>query len=131
MMRRRDISAWTQGSSSTGQSLRHVAILYSLFQSWFSVNTSLINTCVCFFFFFSFSACCTHIPSKITWPRGAILVCEYRDLIHFRMKWASSVLMRDYSGDFDRATRIQAASSLAQVHTTVAHPCRHETRSHT
>lgn len=43
-MRRRDISTRTQGSSSTGQSLRCVTILYSSFQSWFSVNTRLMNT---------------------------------------------------------------------------------------
>ena len=60
-MRRRDISARTQGSSSTGQSLRRVAILYSPFQSWFSVNTSFMNTSF-FFSFFFFFACCTHIP---------------------------------------------------------------------
>lgn len=86
-MRRRDISTRTQGSSSTGQSLRRVAILYSSFQSWFSVNSCLMNSS-----FFCFFACCIHIPSKITLPRSGILVCECRDLIYFRMKWASSCL---------------------------------------
>lgn len=87
-MRRGVISAWTQGSSSTGQSLRRVAIFYSSFQSWFSVNSSLMNSSFFPFFF----ACCIHIPSKITLPRWGILVCECRDLIYLRMKWASSWL---------------------------------------
>lgn len=86
-MRRRDISTWTQGSSSTGQSLRRVAILYSSFQSWFSVSTSLMNTFFSSSFFF---ACCIHMQCKIVLPHWDVLVCECRDLIHCRMKWASS-----------------------------------------
>lgn len=77
-MRRKDISGWTRGSSS---SLEHVAILYSSFQYWFRVEPSLKNTFVfCLFAFFF--ACCIHILSKITLASSAILVCECRDLMY-------------------------------------------------
>lgn len=125
-MRRRDISARTQGSSSTGQSLRHVAILYSSFQSWFSVNTGLVNT---FFFFFFFFTCCIHIPSEITLPRWGILVCECRDLIHFRMKWASSCLSTLCS--YERLLQgLWSSNKNLKLHLHWLLPCKRHTTTH-
>lgn len=73
-MRRRDISPWTQGSSTTSQSWRHVAIFYSLFQSYFSV-IALINT-IFFSPFFPFCTSCLKLLCRVY---GYF---ECKDLIH-------------------------------------------------
>lgn len=135
-MRSRDVSARTQRSSFSSQSLRHGAILFLSFQSWFTVNNSLMNTS-----FFFFSTCWIHSPSKMTLPQWGVLVCGCRDLIlsdemGIFLSVSPLFLWEITPGALMEQQRIHAASLLAQAqwagHNTCmcthwAQPCRHTT----
>lgn len=111
MLRSKDVSTETQGSSSSGQSLRHVAFPFSSFQSLFSVNTSLMNT---FFSLLVFTS-----PSKLHCLSGVhrLWVQGFNTLgwNGHHLACSNCVLMSDYSRGFDWAASLLAASLLGQA----------------